>query len=98
MLHVPDVVLRQLDGLDSDGAPYTADEDEDLSGPSWDPDRGKPWNSQTTRVISGPLGTRASFRGGRFLTWQDAKAYVQSKYQLVNFGCIPGRWIARIKK
>lgn len=54
------------------------------------------YGPSNSRVISGPLGP-AKYLGTRFTTWQEAKAYVENKYDLVKFWTFASRWMARIK-
>lgn len=84
-------------GVRLEGDPYEVDADDDMSAPTWDDEDYPLWAPETSRIISGPIGERARFHGTRHPDWQSAKAYVQSKYTMLKFGCLPGRWFARIK-
>lgn len=73
------------------------DEDLDYTGPDWVEDEYLDYNPADTRVISGPIG-KARYPGSRFKTWEEAQTHCQKKYEVISFGTIPGRWLARIKR
>lgn len=84
--------------LDDDLTVYAESElDLDGDSPLWTDGEYQDWDPATSRMISGPLGA-AKFPGRRFDSWQEARAYVTSKYQVIKFGCVPGRWLARIRR
>jgi hypothetical protein len=78
------------------GDPVTPEVDEDMGGPEYQDETFPDWTPETTRVISGPLGT-SKFPGTRHSSWETAQAYAHNKYQVVRFWTSPGRWYARIK-
>lgn len=60
------------------------------------------WTSESTYVISGPVGN-TNYKGERFPTWQQASAHVDrwvkaKRKTLYQFWTIPGRWFARVSR
>jgi hypothetical protein len=69
----------------------------DVTRPGYTEEAYPIWDESNSRVISGPLWL-SKFRGTRFGTWQEAKAYAEAKYQVVKFWVFGQRWHARIKR
>lgn len=72
-------------------------EDVDLDKPVLKEEEYPVWNSDNTRMISGPIGD-AKYQGTRFDTWQQAETYARGKYNVVVFWTQHFRWYARIKR
>jgi hypothetical protein len=73
--------------------------DPDLApGPREEDDLYPDWNSENSRVISGPLGLRAKFPGQRYVSWREAERHVREAHKVIKFWCFANRWYARIRK
>ena len=73
------------------------------AGPRWANEDGmvleyQDWSPETSRVVSGPLGPpgKSKFRGHRFTTRSEARAYWASRARIIAEHRVPGRWIYRI--
>lgn len=55
------------------------------------------WDSTNTRVISGPLGSKANFSGTRYSSWQEASRETHRGFCVVKFWVCGARWFARVR-
>ncbi len=74
------------------------DLDFDTDVPVWTDDEFPDWDAKTSRVVSGPLGTKAKFPGKRFTHWRKAKKHCEETYSVIKFGVWGFRWFARVRR